>query len=183
MPISRQRIRATKTASVADLVLAPAKAAVSGATAVAAGMDFTVWLCGGRAWSAGNPQFGQLGHGTDHEYNASDCALLCRERVIPWQPWTAPSGAAGAGDALLSNAVRSAVSRLRESDRKPEQHLLLHRRSGDPWQAQGRDQAARTRSVTFTVYQHLILIAECVAAAAINAISQTPVLSTCCRQA
>ena len=58
----------------ADLILSPAKAAVSGATAVAAGMDFTVWLCGGRVWSAGNPQFGQLGHGTDHEYNASDCA-------------------------------------------------------------------------------------------------------------
>ena len=60
--------------AIADLVLSPAKAAVSGATAVAAGMDFTVWLCDGRVWSAGNPQFGQLGHGTDHEYNASDCA-------------------------------------------------------------------------------------------------------------
>ena len=47
-----------------------------GASAVAAGMDFTVWLCNGRLWSAGNPQFGQLGHGTDHEYNASDCAHL-----------------------------------------------------------------------------------------------------------
>lgn len=40
---------------------------------VACGMDFTVWMCNQRLWSAGNPQYGQLGHGTDHEYNARDC--------------------------------------------------------------------------------------------------------------
>ena len=41
---------------------------------VACGNDFTLWLCKQRIWSAGNPQYGQLGHGTDHEYNAKDSA-------------------------------------------------------------------------------------------------------------
>ena len=55
------------------MVTKPAKAVIVSASKVAAGMDFTLWLCNGRIFSAGNPQFGQLGHGTDHEYNASDC--------------------------------------------------------------------------------------------------------------
>lgn len=57
----------------AELVTKPAKAVIVSASKVAAGLDFTMWLCNGRVFSAGNPQFGQLGHNSDHEYNASDC--------------------------------------------------------------------------------------------------------------
>lgn len=39
---------------------------------MSAGMDFTMWLCSGRVWSAGFPQYGQLGDGSDHMFNASD---------------------------------------------------------------------------------------------------------------
>ena len=34
-----------------------------------------MWLCHGKVFSAGLPQYGQLGHNTDHEYNAKDCKL------------------------------------------------------------------------------------------------------------
>ena len=64
----------------AELLLSPAKALVEDCSAVACGAEFTMWLSKeGRLLSAGGPQHGQLGHGTDHEYNAKDCALppLC----------------------------------------------------------------------------------------------------------
>ena len=57
----------------AELLLRPAAALVSGCSAVACGAEYTVWLCAGKLYSAGHPQYGQLGHGTDHEYNAKDC--------------------------------------------------------------------------------------------------------------
>lgn len=57
----------------AELVMKASKAVIVSASKVACGLDFTMWLCNGRVFSAGNPQFGQLGHGSDHEYNASDC--------------------------------------------------------------------------------------------------------------
>lgn len=51
-----------------DLQLAPARVVgVEACTAVAAGVDFSLWLAGGAVWSAGHPQHGVLGHGTDHE--------------------------------------------------------------------------------------------------------------------
>jgi alpha-tubulin suppressor-like RCC1 family protein len=56
----------------------PVKAQIEGVTAVSAGMDFTMWLCSGRVWSAGYPQYGQLGDGSDHMFNASDSE--CRAR-------------------------------------------------------------------------------------------------------
>eukprot|EP00245_Coleochaete_scutata_P005890 TRINITY_DN1986_c0_g1_i1.p1 TRINITY_DN1986_c0_g1~~TRINITY_DN1986_c0_g1_i1.p1 ORF type:complete len:496 (-),score=119.88 TRINITY_DN1986_c0_g1_i1:650-2137(-) len=53
--------------------LSPQMCLVAGATDVACGAEFTVWLSnlpGASILSAGLPQYGQLGHGTDHEYNA-----------------------------------------------------------------------------------------------------------------
>ena len=51
-----------------DLQLTPAPVVgVEGCTAAAAGVDFSLWLAGGAVWSAGHPQHGVLGHGTDHE--------------------------------------------------------------------------------------------------------------------
>ena len=49
---------------------------ISDCTAVACGAEFSMWLCEGKLWSAGGSQYGQLGHGTDHEYNAKDCKAL-----------------------------------------------------------------------------------------------------------
>lgn len=65
---------AQQSYAAAELLLSPVKALVAGCSAVAAGAEFTVWLCEGKLYSAGCPQYGQLGHGTDHEYNAKDCA-------------------------------------------------------------------------------------------------------------
>lgn len=52
-----------------DARLTPAPCVgIGGCTAVSAGSDFSMWLCsGGKLWSAGNPQYGVLGHGEDHE--------------------------------------------------------------------------------------------------------------------
>lgn len=58
---------------LAELLKAPVLAKISESSQVSCGVDFTVWLCKGQLYSAGNPQYGQLGHGTDHEYNAKDC--------------------------------------------------------------------------------------------------------------
>lgn len=57
------------------MILTPVKAEVSRCQHVACGADFTMWLCEGKVFSSGNPQYGQLGHGTDHEYNAKECTL------------------------------------------------------------------------------------------------------------
>lgn len=63
----------------AELFLLPVRALVEKCTSVACGAEFTMWLTEeGRLLSAGLPQYGQLGHGTDNEYNAKDC-----ERLLP----------------------------------------------------------------------------------------------------
>lgn len=59
-----------------DLQLAPVKARVEGVASVSCGADFTVWLSRkGEVWAAGNPQYGQLGDGSDHVYNAKDSSI------------------------------------------------------------------------------------------------------------
>ena len=61
----------------AELIKSPVEVQkISDCTAVACGAEFTMWLCDGKLWSAGGSQYGQLGHGTDHEYNAKDCKRL-----------------------------------------------------------------------------------------------------------
>lgn len=56
-----------------DLQLTPSKCLVEKCSAVAAGAEFSMWLCDGQLWAGGLPQYGQLGDGDDHEYNAKDC--------------------------------------------------------------------------------------------------------------
>lgn len=56
----------------------PVRSLVSDATNVSCGADFTMWLTsanGSSIMSAGLPQWGQLGHGTDNEYNAKDSSV------------------------------------------------------------------------------------------------------------
>ena len=55
------------------MIQAPAVASVSNCDDVSCGVEFTMWLCQGKVFSAGLPQYGQLGHNTDNEYNAKDC--------------------------------------------------------------------------------------------------------------
>ncbi|WOK98092.1 protein RCC2 [Canna indica] len=53
----------------------PVMCLVSQATNAACGADFTVWLSsveGSSILTAGLPQYGQLGHGTNNEYNSKD---------------------------------------------------------------------------------------------------------------
>ncbi|KAJ7524762.1 hypothetical protein O6H91_17G019900 [Diphasiastrum complanatum] len=56
----------------------PVKCLVAEATHAVCGADFTVWLSsasGASILSAGLPQYGQLGHGTDNEYNAKESSV------------------------------------------------------------------------------------------------------------
>ncbi len=61
----------------AELIQSPVLASVSNCSDVSCGVEFTMWLCHGKLFSAGLPQYGQLGHNTDHEYNAKDCEPSC----------------------------------------------------------------------------------------------------------
>lgn len=75
-----------------ELLLAPVKALVEGCKGVACGAEFTMWLTeAGRLLSAGCPQHGQLGHGTDHEYNAKDCARPARFSLLSARPSAGPA--------------------------------------------------------------------------------------------
>ncbi|GAX75806.1 hypothetical protein CEUSTIGMA_g3249.t1 [Chlamydomonas eustigma] len=73
-----------------DLQLSPVKCIVSEAIAVAAGADFTVWIAGGKALAAGNPQYGQLGDGSDHAYNSKDSSIC-----IIYDPQPTPKSVKG----------------------------------------------------------------------------------------
>lgn len=53
-------------------LLTPAQALVSDCSNVVCGSEFTVWLCDGKLFAAGSPQYGVLGDGSNHEYNAND---------------------------------------------------------------------------------------------------------------
>nr|CAB3486058.1 unnamed protein product [Digitaria exilis] len=56
----------------------PVPCIISEATNAVCGADFTVWLSsveGSSILTAGLPQYGQLGHGTDNEYNAKDSSV------------------------------------------------------------------------------------------------------------
>lgn len=59
-----------------ELFLVPTQIAMlEECTNVACGAEFTMWLCDGKLWSAGMPQYGQLGHGDDHEHNTKDSSI------------------------------------------------------------------------------------------------------------
>ena len=79
-----------------DLRLTPVQCAgISGATSVSCGAEFTAWLCGdgGAVYTAGLPQYGQLGHGTDHEYNMNSSSVK-----LAYDPQPMPRNVAGLAD-------------------------------------------------------------------------------------
>nr|CAB3488570.1 unnamed protein product [Digitaria exilis] len=62
----------------AEIESSPVPCIISEATNAVCGADFTVWLSsveGSSILTAGLPQYGQLGHGTDNEYNAKDSSV------------------------------------------------------------------------------------------------------------
>ncbi|KAJ6821811.1 putative protein RCC2 isoform X1 [Iris pallida] len=61
-----------------EIELSPVPCLVSLVTNAVCGAEFTVWLSsveGSSILTAGHPQYGQLGHGTDNEYNAKDSSV------------------------------------------------------------------------------------------------------------
>uniref|UniRef100_K3Z5A0 Uncharacterized protein n=1 Tax=Setaria italica TaxID=4555 RepID=K3Z5A0_SETIT len=61
-----------------EIESSPVPCIVAEATTAVCGADFTVWLSsveGSSILTAGLPQYGQLGHGTDNEYNAKDSSV------------------------------------------------------------------------------------------------------------
>ncbi len=77
----------TTLLATSELLREPKKAKeIQNCTDVACGAEFTMWLCDGRLYSAGLPQYGQLGHGTDHEYNAKDCESCSTVCAVPHLP-------------------------------------------------------------------------------------------------
>eukprot|EP00201_Polytomella_parva_P011934 CAMPEP_0175059402 /NCGR_PEP_ID=MMETSP0052_2-20121109/12413_1 /TAXON_ID=51329 ORGANISM="Polytomella parva, Strain SAG 63-3" /NCGR_SAMPLE_ID=MMETSP0052_2 /ASSEMBLY_ACC=CAM_ASM_000194 /LENGTH=477 /DNA_ID=CAMNT_0016324949 /DNA_START=27 /DNA_END=1457 /DNA_ORIENTATION=- len=59
-----------------DLLLTPTRCLVPGAvTQVACGVDFSLWLCDQKVYAAGCGQYGVLGDGSDHSYNAKDSSI------------------------------------------------------------------------------------------------------------
>ena len=65
-----------KKGETEDDKLTPVKALVTNGVSVTCGADFTCVLTkDGEVFTFGMPQHGQLGHGTDHEYNASASSI------------------------------------------------------------------------------------------------------------
>ncbi|KAJ8647933.1 hypothetical protein MRB53_000956 [Persea americana] len=61
-----------------ELERSPVRCLVSQVTNAVCGGDFTVWLSsleGSSILTAGHPQYGQLGHGTNNEYNLKDASV------------------------------------------------------------------------------------------------------------
>ncbi|XP_068646701.1 uncharacterized protein [Aristolochia californica] len=61
-----------------EVEMSPVKCLVSQAKSAVCGADFTVWLSsveGSSILTAGLPQYGQLGHGTDNEYNVKEASV------------------------------------------------------------------------------------------------------------
>ncbi|XP_059633876.1 uncharacterized protein LOC132276462 [Cornus florida] len=64
----------------------PVRCLVSDVKNIACGADFTAWLTsveGASILTAGLPQYGQLGHGTDNEYNTKDSSVRLAYEAQP----------------------------------------------------------------------------------------------------
>ncbi|XP_073265680.1 uncharacterized protein [Populus alba] len=69
-----------------EIESSPVRCHVSDVKTTACGADFTVWLSsveGASILSAGLPQYGQLGHGTDKEYNTKDSSVRLAYEAQP----------------------------------------------------------------------------------------------------
>lgn len=76
-------VRPLKAPAKEDLVLSPVRCVVENCSQVACGIDFTLWLCDGRVMAAGHGQYGVLGDGVDHSYNAKDSSIQILYEPVP----------------------------------------------------------------------------------------------------
>ncbi|KAL9229193.1 hypothetical protein vseg_004686 [Gypsophila vaccaria] len=86
-----------------EVETSPVRCQVTDVTTVACGGDFTMWLSsaqGASILSAGLPQYGQLGHGTDNEYNTKDSSVR-----LAYAPQPRPKAIASfSGDTIVKVA-------------------------------------------------------------------------------
>ncbi|XP_043714035.1 protein RCC2 homolog [Telopea speciosissima] len=86
-----------------EFELSPVRCLVSDVTNAVCGADFTVWLSsveGSSILTAGLPQYGQLGHGTDNEYNTKESSVR-----LAYEPQPRPKAIASlAGDTIVKVA-------------------------------------------------------------------------------
>ncbi|KAJ6399569.1 hypothetical protein OIU77_020178 [Salix suchowensis] len=86
-----------------EIESSPVRCLVSDVKTTACGADFTVWLSsveGASILSAGLPQYGQLGHGTDKEYNTKDSSVR-----LAYEPQPRPRAIASlAGETIVKVA-------------------------------------------------------------------------------
>ncbi|KAI4366330.1 hypothetical protein MLD38_022217 [Melastoma candidum] len=69
-----------------EIEASPVRCLVTEVKTTACGADFTVWLTsaeGASIWTAGLPQYGQLGHGSDNEYNTKDSSVKLAYEAQP----------------------------------------------------------------------------------------------------
>ncbi|XP_047328167.1 protein RCC2 homolog [Impatiens glandulifera] len=69
-----------------EIESSPVRCPVSEVKSIACGADFTVWLTsteGSSIMTCGLPQYGQLGHGTDNEYNTKDSSVRLAYEAQP----------------------------------------------------------------------------------------------------
>ncbi|KAF6136147.1 hypothetical protein GIB67_030195 [Kingdonia uniflora] len=69
-----------------EIELSPVRCLVSDVSTAVCGGDFTVWLSsveGSSILTAGLPQYGQLGHGTDNEYNTKEGSVRLAYEAQP----------------------------------------------------------------------------------------------------
>lgn len=69
-----------------EIESSPVRCLVSNVKSVACGGEFTIWLTsneGASILTAGLPQYGQLGHGTDNEYNTKDSSVRLAYEAQP----------------------------------------------------------------------------------------------------
>ncbi|XP_052201624.1 uncharacterized protein LOC127807642 [Diospyros lotus] len=86
-----------------EIESSPVRTLVSEVKTVACGADFTVWLTsmeGASIMTAGLPQYGQLGHGTNKEYNTKDSSVR-----LAYEPQPRPKAIASlAGETITKVA-------------------------------------------------------------------------------
>lgn len=86
-----------------EIESSPVRCQVSDVKGVACGGEFTVWLSSGQGSSiltAGLPQYGQLGHGTDNEYNSKDGSVR-----LAYEPQARPKAIASlSGETIVKVA-------------------------------------------------------------------------------
>eukprot|EP00898_Chlorokybus_atmophyticus_P004937 jgi/Chlat1/5444/Chrsp36S05415 len=84
-----------------EVVTTPTKNLVTNATFVACGAEFATWLSSsGACITAGLPQYGQLGHGSDHEVNTSASSVK-----LIYEPQPKPKAIAAFKDKTITKVA------------------------------------------------------------------------------